>query len=135
MGLAFGAPAATFLGVLLIVIGFFQARGRKTTAQRRLDMLEAYSAPRPEGSVPRALREQGSAWAERTRTQLERAGLALKLHEYVALRVMVGLLAFVVVLVVGNASAAAILFGILAGAIGYMLPAFYVRMRITRQLQ
>lgn len=135
MGLALGASAAAFLGVLLIVIGFFQARGRTSNAQRRLEMLEAYSAPRQEGSVPLALREQGSAWAERTRTQLERAGLALKLHEYVALRVMVGLLAFVVVLLLGNAGGVAVLFGIVAAAVGYMLPAFYVRMRMTRQLQ
>jgi len=109
MGLALGASAAAFLGVLLIIVGFFQARGGKTTTQRRLDMLESYSAPRQEGSVPLALREQGSAWAERTRTQLERAGLALKLHEYVAVRVLIALLALVVVLALGNASAAALL--------------------------
>ena len=135
MGLALGASAAAFLGVLLIIVGFFQARGGKTTTQRRLDMLESYSAPRQEGSVPLALREQGSAWAERTRTQLERAGLALKLHEYVAVRVLTALLALVVVLALGNASAAALLLGIVAAAIGYMLPAFYVRTRINRQLQ
>ncbi|MEE8347216.1 MAG: type II secretion system F family protein, partial [Dehalococcoidia bacterium] len=135
MGLAIGASGAAFLGVLLIVIGFFQARGGRTRAQRRLDMLESYSAPQQEGFVPLALREHGSAWAERTRTQLERAGLALKLHEYVALRVLVALLALVVVIALGNASALALLFGIVAAAVGYMLPAFYVRARINRQLQ
>src|SRR3989304_2714815 len=135
MGLALGASAAAFLGVLLIIVGFFQARGGKTTTQRRLDMLESYSAPRQEGSVPLALREQGSAWAERTRTQLERAGLALKLHEYVAVRVLTALLALVVVLALGNAGAVALLLGIVAAAIGYMLPSFYGRTRINRQLQ
>lgn len=135
MGLAIGASAAAFLGVLLIVVGFYQARGGKSLTRRRLDMIEAYSAPRTDGSVPLALREQGSAWAERTRTQLERAGLALKLHEYIALRVLVGLGAFAIVLILGKGVALAFVVGIPVGLAGYMSPAFYVRMRITRQMQ
>ncbi len=135
MGLALGASAAAFVGVLLIVIGFFQARGSKSRALRRLEMLEAYSAPRMERGVPLALPAQGSAWAERTRVQLERAGLALKLHEYIALRVLVGLATFAVVLLLGGGTPLAILFGIPAGAVGFMLPAFYVRVLIGRQLR
>ena len=133
MELALLGSTAAFLGVLLIVIGFYQARGGKSSAQRRLETLERYSAPQTEGAVPLALREQGSAWSERTRSQLERAGLALKLHEYVALRVLSALVAFAIVLAVGNGHPLAFLLGIVAGVVGYMLPAFYVRMRITRQ--
>ncbi len=135
MGLALMGSTAAFLGVLLLVIGFHQARGGRSRAQRRLESLERYSAPHAESAVPIALREQGSAWAERTRSQLERSGLALKLHEYVALRVLVALIAFVVVLAIGNGHALAFLLGIGAGIVGYMLPAFYVNMRITRQLR
>lgn len=135
MGLALLGSTAAFLGVLLLVIGFYQARGGKSSARRRLESLERYSAPQAESAVPLALREQGSAWAERTRSQLERAGLALKLHEYVALRVLLALVAFVVVLALGNGHAIALLLGIVAGVIGYILPAFYVRMRITRQVR
>ena len=135
MGLALLGSAAAFLGVLLIVIGFYQARGGKSSAQRRLETLERYAAPQTESGVPQALREQGSAWTERTRSQLERAGLALKLHEYVALRVLLALVAFVVVLALGNGHALAFLLGIVAGVVGYMLPAFYVRTRITRQVR
>ena len=135
MGLALLGSAAAFLGVLLLVIGFHQARGVKSSARRRLETLERYSAPQAESAVPLALREQGSAWAERTRSQLEHAGLALKLHEYVALRVLLALVAFVVVLALGNGHAIAFLLGIVAGVVGYMLPAFYVRMRIARQLR
>ena len=135
MGLAIGASAATFLGVLLIVVGFFQARGSKSLALRRLETLEAYSAPRTEHGVPLALPEQGSAWAERTRVQLERAGLAFKLHEYIALRVLVALVALAVVLLLGRGTPLALLLGIPAGIAGYMLPAFYVRMRIGRQIR
>ena len=135
MELALLGSTAAFLGVLLIVIGFYQARGGKSSAQRRLETLERYSAPQTEGAVPLALREQGSAWSERTRSQLERAGLALKLHEYVALRVLLALVAFVVVLALGNGHILAFLLGIVAGVVGYMLPAFYVRTRITRQVR
>ncbi len=134
MGLALMGSTAAFLGVLLLVIGFHQARRGGSRAQRRLESLDRYSAPHAESAVPIALREQGSAWAERTRSQLERSGLALKLHEYVALRVLVALIAFVVVLAIGNGHALALLLGIGAGIVGYMLPAFYVNMRITRQL-
>src|SRR4030042_1345971 len=98
-------------------------------------MLEAYSAPRTEHGVPLALREQGSAWAERTRIQLERAGLAFKLHEYIAVRVLAALLAFAVVLLLGNGTPLAVVFGIAAGAAGFMAPAFYARMRIGRQIR
>ena len=135
MALALLGSTAAFLGVLLIVIGFYQARGGKSSAQRRLETLERYSTPQAEGAVPLALREQGSAWTERTRSQLERAGLALKLHEYVALRVLAALVAFVVVLALGNGHVIAFLLGIVVGVVGYMLPAFYVRMRITRQVR
>src|SRR3972149_1354294 len=127
MELAIGASAATFAGVLLIIVGLYQARGTKSLARRRLEMLEAYSAPRTEHGVPLALPEQGSAWAERTRMQLERAGLALKLHEYIALRVLTGLGAFAVLLRLGKGTPLALLFGIPVGVVGFMLPAFYVR--------
>ncbi len=135
MALAIGSSAAAFFGVLLMVVGFFQARGSKSPALRRLETLEAYSAPQTEHGVPLALPEQGSAWTEQTRTQLERAGLAFKLHEYIALRVLVGLVAFAVVLLLGRETTPALLLGIPAGAVGYMLPAFYVRARIGRQIQ
>jgi tight adherence protein B len=133
MGLALVASAAAFLGVLLVVVGFFQARQRQSSAQRRLDILEAYSAPTTESPVPLALRDHGNLWAEQTRLQLERAGLALKIHEYVALRVLTGLVAFLVVLALGGGNALSLLLGVLAGAGGFMLPPFYVRTRISRQ--
>ncbi len=134
MGLALVAAAVAFLGVLLVVLGFYQARGSESAARRRLRTLERYTAPQADGSIPLALRDRGSAWAERTRSELDRAGLALKLHEYVTMRVLVGLLAFAVVLLLGGASAVAVLLALVAGGVGYMLPAFYVRARIGKQV-
>jgi len=66
---------------------------------------------------------------------LERAGLALKIHEYVALRALTGLIAFLVVLALGGGNALFLLLGVLAGVGGFMLPPLYVRMRISRQVR
>ena len=115
MGLALVAAAVAFLGVLLVVVGFYQARGSESAARRRLRTLERYSAPQSDGSIPLALRDRGSAWAERTRSELDRAGLALKLHEYVSMRVLVGLLAFAVVLLLGGATTVAVLLAMTRG--------------------
>ena len=135
MGMALFASAAAFFGVLLVVLEFFQARGRQSAALRRLETIQTYSSSGAEATLPVALLAGGSAWAERTRTQLERAGLALKLHEYVALRVLAGLLAFVVVFSLGDGHALAALVGLVVAAIAYMLPAFWVRLRVIRQVQ
>lgn len=133
MSLAIVAAAAAFLGVLMIVIGFYQARHGTSRTQLRLQALEAYSAPEREGGASLALREHGNSWAQRARHDLDRAGLALKLHEYVALRVLSGLLAFVLVFTIGSGEPLALLAGLGFAAVAYMLPAFYVRNRIARQ--
>lgn len=135
MGLALIASAAAFIGVLLIIVGYFQAKGAKSPAIRRLESLERYSAPGAEKAVPLALRDKGGAWVERTRNDLDRAGLALKLHEYMTIRLLIALIAFVVVFALGDGGALAFLIAIPVGAVGFMLPAFYLRMRITRQVQ
>ena len=135
MSLAIVAAAAAFLGVIMIVVGFYQARGGTSKDRLRLEALAAYSAPESEGAVPLALRQRGSAWAQRTKNDLERAGLALKLHEYVAVRLLAGLLAFTIVFVIGSGDPLVLFVALGFGALGYVLPAFYVRRRIARQVR
>lgn len=135
MALELITAAAAFIGVFLVIVGFFQARRGQSEAQRRLATLAAYSAGEPERSVPLALRQRGSDWVESTRVQLDRAGLALKIHEFVALRVLLALAGFLLVLLIGDATTLAALVGLLAGAAGFMLPVLYVRMRIARQVR
>ena len=135
MALAFLAAGTAFLGTLMIVIGFYQARSAPSRSRARLDALQAYSTGAPEGSVPLALRERGNEWAERTKTDLERAGLALKLHEYLAIRALCALVAFAFVLAIGSSSPFAIAVGVGFAGLGLMLPAFYVKSRIARQLR
>ena len=126
------AAVAAFIGVLLLIIGVFQARGRSRTGAR-LDALEAYGLPSSEtGVVPLALRRRESAWRERTQGDLERAGLSLKIREYIILRVAIALLlAAAGLLIVGGGLG--LLVGLVLGTVGYMLPSFYVRMRIKRE--
>lgn len=135
MALELLATLAAFVGVFLVVIGFFQARRSQTDAQRRLQTLASYSADETERSVPLALRQHGSAWVERTRLQLDRAGLALKIHEYVALRILFALGGFLLLLLIGNATTFAVLIGLAAAAVGYMLPVIYVHTRVERQVR
>jgi tight adherence protein B len=136
MALAILAAAAAFFGVLFVIIGYFQAGGgfALTQQRRRLEKLEIYTAPSIETSVPLALRQQGSAWAEHTKTDLSRAGLALKLHEYMAFRVLVAVAAFALVLLVGNSTGLAVAIGLAAAGVAFMVPAFFVRRRIAKQV-
>lgn len=134
--LTFLAAAAAFIGVLLISIGFFQARGGKSRILARMDALESYSSSGGEGvgAVPLALRKRGSAWTESTRKDLDRAGLALKLHEYTIIRLAFAFfLAFVAFVVIGSGVFA--LFAALSLAVvGFLLPRFYVHFRANREL-
>lgn len=134
MGLAMLASVTAFLGVLLIVTAVLQERLGFSAARRRLEALAAYASPEERRSVDPALRRRSGAWAERTRADLERAGLALKLHEYLALRLVFALLGFLLVVLAGGAHPLAFLIGIPAAGIGFMLPALYVRVRMAREI-
>lgn len=127
------AAASAFTGIMLITLGLYQARGGPSRAAERLQALEAYTAPPAEGPVPLALRERQAAWRERTLRELERAGIALKLHEYLILRGACALvLAAIGFLAVGPGPG--VLVALLLAAVGFMLPAFYVRLRVNREM-
>lgn len=133
-GITFAAAGAAFVAVLMITVGFYQATaGSRSRAQLRMDQLEAYSQPRETG-VPLALRQQGSAWAKRTLRDLERAGIALKLHEYMALRVLLAVAFAAVAFVVGGAQVFAAAMALILGVFGFMLPAIHLRVRIQQQI-
>ena len=133
-GLIMLAAASAFVGVSLLTIGFFQARGRSRTGAR-LDALESYGRPPSEaGAMPLALRRRQSAWNERTQHDLERAGLAFKIREYIIFRIAIALLLAATGMVILGGGALGVLVGLILGGVGYMLPSFYVRMRINREM-
>lgn len=133
--LTFLASAVAFLAALMITIGFYQAsQSSKSRARARLEALEAYAAGPQAPVVPAALRQRGEGWAQRTRKDLDRAGLALKLHEYLALRAMSALVFVALAFLIGGGQGFALLIAAILGALGFMLPALWVRLRIQRMV-
>lgn len=129
------AAAITFVATLMITVGFYQAsHGRKSRARVRIEALEAYSSAKAEGAVPLALRHQAGGWVERTHRDMERAGLALKFHEYLALRLMCALVLVAFGFLIGGGGGFALVIAIVLGLLGFMLPALWVRMRINRMV-
>jgi tight adherence protein B len=128
------AAAAAFIGILLIAVGLSGRRGGRDV-RGRLDRLESYTRPTSDGEPTSALRLRGSAWAGRVRSDLERAGIALTLREYMTVRILLALLALALVLVIGSARPLAFVIGIAFAGLGYMSPALYVKGRIGRQLR
>ncbi len=135
MGLTLAATASAFVGALLMALGLFQSRRTVSRTRQRLDAIEAYSRTRSTGAVPLALRQRSSAWVERTLAELDRAGLALKFQEYLTLRFLFALVGFAVVTLLSGLQPLTFLLAPALGTLGFMLPAFYVRSRINRQLQ
>lgn len=130
------ATVAAFIGALLISIGVFQARGGKSRVLARIDALESYSSSRGEGvgAVPLALRRRGSAWTESTQKELDRAGLALKLHEYTIVRVVLAFVLAVLTFVGLGSGFLGLVAALPMGVVGFMLPRIYVRFRASREL-
>ncbi len=65
---------------------------------------------------------------------LDRAGLQLRVSEYVAARAVVATLLFVMSLVIGGTALLGFLVAIVIGFLGYLLPRFYVQFRQARRL-
>lgn len=129
----FAASALAFFGVLFMTLGISRNAPVSRTRQR-LDALEAYGRGQRPGVVTLALRNQGSAWAQRTLADLDRAGLALKLHEYVTLRILCAVAGFLFIYLLAGGGSFTFFLSLVVGGLGYMLPAFWVRSRINRQV-
>ncbi len=69
------------------------------------------------------------AYAERWELELERANLKLRPSEYFLARLILATLGVLIVWLVGR-SGGAFLLGLVAGAVAYMLPAYFVRFKI-----
>jgi tight adherence protein B len=144
LGAALAVLVATVLGVMILSSAATSTTGN--TARHRLQNLFGGSVLEnaAEGS---ALREQrsgellgvgrsfmGQEWAAKTTLDLEQADLHLRVGEYVALRVAMALLFFAAVFVLVPSRPAAMAVGTALGAVGYLVPAFFVRTRKQKRL-
>lgn len=91
---------------------------------------------RVSSSIP-ALRDflSDSGWAARANQELERAGVNLRVGEYLLIRLFAGVLLFTLGLLIMGFRPPGFLLGIPLGVIGYMLPALYVLLRRRRRMR
>jgi tight adherence protein B len=143
--LALLVALAVMAAVTLVVIGISQMRGsRQGVLSRRLEYLTKGERPRPSGGGDKSLLRAadhgrlgplagilgGSRQVESSALALERAGIPLRVGEYMTLRVAMALvLLLVMFLVMPNW-----LIALPAAPIGYFLPRWYVSRR-RRQRQ
>jgi tight adherence protein B len=145
------AAIATFAAIALLGL-LLASRRRVKPTERRLRVLSqvpdeqkklSWDEVRRRGpsSLP-YLRDWlfESAWARRMTVELEAAGMTLRTGEYLLIRFLLTVVPFVVILLIGRSPIALVL-ALGAAAVGFVLPALWVRnsrqrrvARITRQL-
>jgi tight adherence protein B len=136
------AGAVALLGLLLA------SRRRVKPTERRLRVLAQEPATEARRLSWDEVRRRGpsslpyfrdwlfeSAWAQRMTVDLEAAGLKMRSGEYFLLRVLVGLIFFLIVTVVWRGSPVVVLFALAAATFGFILPAFWVRTMRRRRVE
>jgi tight adherence protein B len=145
------AAIATFAAIALLGL-LLTSRRRVKPTERRLRVLSQVPEEQKKLSWDE-VRRRGpsslpyfrdwlfeSSWARRTTVELEAAGMTLRTGEYLLIRFLLTVVPFAVILLIGR-SLIALIFALCAAAVGFMLPALWVRnsrqrrvTRITRQL-
>jgi tight adherence protein B len=77
---------------------------------------------------------QGS-WSARTALQLERAGLQLRVSEYVTLRLLVAIMSFLLAAMISGGHPVGLIGAAIAAVFGFMLPAFIVQALRARRVR
>jgi tight adherence protein B len=139
------AAAFVFLALSFLTVGFYQWRAEKGSPERRLRELQ--QAQRPQGlskqalplrrgpsSIP-ALRDRltNSAWAQGTSEDLVRAGINLRVGEYLIFRLLLATVLFVVPLVAARMALGGFIAGVVLAGVGYVAPGLYVHLRQGRR--
>lgn len=140
------AALLVFVSVVAAVFGLLRLSNARGVVDRRFALMAARKLPAHVDDVenPDLIRHSvssmgplrrllgGGFGASTTRT-LERAGMRLNVSEYMMVRVLVGILAFGFFVLVFQASAVGLIFGLAAAFIGFMVPALYVGARTGRR--
>ena len=132
--LAFGA------GLLLTVAASRVMLVERGALRQRLRNLAAHSTTKEPTPTPAAIHtdrsralSQGS-WSARTALQLERAGLQLKVSEYLAIRLLAALLGFLLVALISSGHPIGLVVAASAAVLGFMLPALVVNALRARRV-
>lgn len=132
------------IGLLWFGIQSSRARASSPEMEERLDRFANVAAPTTEsdqnGRAAAAVTEaidravKGKSFGEKLQTQLARADLKMTIGEFLAIRGGSAIIGFLFGLVLGRAQIAlAVLFGIVFALIGWMVPAFYLKIRAGRR--
>ena len=142
--LVFPAIALAFMAGLLLAVGTSRIMlADRGTVRERVRSLAAYPIAEQEGRPPAAVRTDKAGataqggWSARTARELERAGLQLRVSEYLSLRASAAVLGFLLVALISGAHPVGLIAASIVAVFGFMLPAFVVqaaRMRRVRRL-
>ncbi len=134
--------AAVFVAVLAVVLAITN-RAPARGAERRLKELEKRSDERQVENVLRTdsgtfpfMRRllSGSGWSSTAALQLQQAGWSLKVSEYLLIRAFVAAACAGAAALLSGGSSLMILIGLGAGAVGFMLPAWFLQFRRNRRV-
>jgi tight adherence protein B len=143
--LELAAAIAAFAAVTGLALYMFTGSTGRRGVEQRLGTLTQNTAKEGLDASGLLRRESGtfpfvravlvkSGRAERAALDLQQAGLALKASEYYLLRMLLATLACVLVLLLFRGSTWGLAFGIMAGFMGFMAPAWYVSRLRSRRL-
>jgi len=140
--LAFPAMVLAFAAGLLLTMAASRVMLVERGALRqRVRSLASYPSATEEGRPPAAVRtartspaSQGG-WSARTALQLERAGLQLRVSEYLTFRLLAALLGFLLVALFSGGHPVGLVAAAMAAVFGFVLPAFIVQALTARRVQ
>lgn len=132
--LAFPAIVLAFAAGLLLTVGTSRVMlVERGVLRQRVRTLAAYTDTREESRPPAGVRTErtGAAsqggWSARTALQLERAGLQLRVSEYLTLRLLAALLGFLLVTLISGGHPVGLVAAAIVAVLSFMLPAFIVQ--------
>ncbi len=134
------AALFVFVAVTALVLTIVSG-GTDRTVENRLDRM-AKSSDKPSlgnvlkrdsGTFPFLRRLAGSGWAERAAKDLAQAGMSLKVSEYLMIRLAVSGGFAALLIVFASGSTLGTLLAIVAGLVGFMMPAWFVAFRRSRR--
>jgi len=139
MGTEALAAVLVFISVSALTMVLLQSDSPRRAAEQRIRSLnKPYSNPELEGQglltrsvspLPflRKLTSTDNDWVGRTTLDLQRAGLTLRVSEYLLIRLLAAALIAITTFLISNATPVGVVLALVFGAGGFMVPAAVVR--------
>lgn len=140
MALSIVAALLVFVAVSALVLALVSGRTDRTVENR----LKGLSKPKEEKSVDGVLKRDsgtfpflsrlvGGGWSERAAKDMAQAGMSLKVSEYLMIRLLIAAGLVTLLVIFSPGSTLGVLLAIVAGLVGFMMPAWFVAFRRSRR--